>query len=106
MVGNDKILLIVQKLVQIYQPKSIYLFGSYAWGNPNNDSDIDLLIIVRDSTEKPHKRMKPAYQVLRGIKVPKDILVYTEAEFEQQAKEPSTLFFKIKKDGVKLFEAA
>lgn len=106
MVDKDKIRIIVQKLVEVYQPKCLYLFGSYAWGVPNNDSDIDLLIIVRDSSEKPHKRIKPAYQVLRGIKVPKDILVFTEAEFEKQAKEPASLFYKIKRDGVKLFEAA
>jgi hypothetical protein len=64
------------------------------------------LIIVKDSSEKPHQRIKPAYRVLRGIKVPKDILVFTELEFECQAKEPSSLFYKIKTEGVKLFEAA
>jgi uncharacterized protein len=106
MIDMDKIAVIVQKMVETYQPKMIYLFGSYAWGQPNDDSDIDMLIIVKDSPEKPHQRMKPAYRVLRGIKVPKDILVYTEEEFEQQSGEPSSLFFKIKTEGVKLFEAA
>ena len=106
MIENEKIAIIVQKLVETYQQRSIYLFGSYAWGQPDKDSDIDLMIIVKDSPDKPHQRLKPAYRVLRGIKVPKDILVYTELEFERQAEEPSSLFFKIKTEGVKLFEAA
>jgi predicted nucleotidyltransferase len=106
MIDNSKIDLVVQTLVATYEPQSIYLFGSYAWGHPNDDSDIDLMIIVKESSEKPHQRLKPAYRALRGLKVPKDILVYTEKEFEQQADEPASLFFKIKNEGVKLFEAA
>jgi|SRR5690554_1949269 len=106
MVSKEILATITKRLVEVYSPKAIYLFGSYAWGSPNDNSDIDLLIVVEKSNEKPHKRMKPAYQVLRGLKIPKDILVYTEAEFEKQAKEISSLFFKIKQEGVKLFEAA
>jgi hypothetical protein len=52
--------------------------------------------------EKPHQRMNSAYRALRGIKVPKDISVYTELEFEQQSDEPSSLFFKIKNRGSKI----
>lgn len=46
MIDNQKISLIVEKLVKAYQPKKIYLFGSFAWGQPNADSDLDILIIV------------------------------------------------------------
>jgi predicted nucleotidyltransferase len=106
MVDNYKIEIVVQKLVVTYQPQRIYLFGSYAWGYPNNESDLDLMVIVKESSEKPYQRLKPAYRALRGLKIPKDILVYTEGEFERQASEPSSLFHKIKTEGVKLFEIA
>jgi predicted nucleotidyltransferase len=106
MINENKINQIDQKLIEIYQPLRIYLFGSYAWGQPTIDSVLDLMVIVADSTEKPYRRMKPAYQSLRGMKVPKDILVYTENEFETYSGEPSSLFFKIKNEGVKLFEFA
>jgi predicted nucleotidyltransferase len=36
---------IVERLVADYQPQKIILFGSYAYGQPDADSDIDLLII-------------------------------------------------------------
>ncbi len=32
------------RLVNTYNPIAIYLFGSYAWGIPTEDSDLDLLI--------------------------------------------------------------
>jgi predicted nucleotidyltransferase len=106
MINQEKINIMVKKLIETYQPRIIYLFGSYAWGLPDEDSDIDMLIVVKESSEKFHQRIKPAYRALRGIKVPKDILVYTEKEFEYQSAEPSSLLFKIKAEGVKLFEAA
>ena len=38
-----------------YDPDSIYLFGSRAWGEPREDSDYDLLVIVPESDERPIK---------------------------------------------------
>ncbi len=41
----------VQKIVQNlkkYKPDKLVLFGSYAWGKPNKDSDIDLLIVKKN----------------------------------------------------------
>jgi len=47
--GNTKIRAVIQKIVQSlvagYTPEKIILFGSFAYGQPNADSDIDLLII-------------------------------------------------------------
>jgi len=106
MIDSQKISFIVEKLVMAYQPREIYLFGSYAWGEPKEDSDLDILVVVPKSDQKLYKRMKPAYQALRDVRVPKDILVYTVEEFEKFAQEPSSLFYKIKFQGVKLYEAA
>lgn len=46
---------IVRRLVESYQPQQIILFGSLAYGEPNPDSDIDLLII-KETTETPLAR--------------------------------------------------
>jgi len=40
---------IVSRLVDTYRPEKIILFGSYAYGKPNADSDLDLLIIKKSS---------------------------------------------------------
>jgi len=61
------------------QPGKIILFGSRARGNQRPDSDGDLLII-KPSSEPPHRRLRPAYQALWGIRVPIDVLWYTPEE--------------------------
>lgn len=106
MVNNDLLILVTNKLIGAYNPCMIYLFGSFAWGKPQENSDIDILIIIEESDKKPHQRLKPAYIALRGLKISKDILVLTKSEYETYSKEPSTLFYKIKHEGVKLYEAA
>lgn len=45
MIGKEKITEIVDKIASGYNPDKIILFGSYATGNPNEDSDLDLFVI-------------------------------------------------------------
>lgn len=106
MIDSKTIEIVSQKLIEAYNPVAIYLFGSYAWGEPNENSDLDLIILIKDTDEKPQKRIKPAYVALRGLGIPKDILVYTVEEFEKNSVEPFNLLYKVKNEGVKLYEAA
>ena len=46
---------ILDKIVTKYQPEKIILFGSYAYGKPDDDSDIDFLII-KNTDERPIDR--------------------------------------------------
>ncbi len=78
---------ITTKLQNAYNPLSLYIFGSYAWGTPNKDSDLDLLIVVDHSNEKPYKRAIKGIRALRGMGIAKDILVYTKEEFNTLSKE-------------------
>jgi predicted nucleotidyltransferase len=72
---------IIQRLVQEFNPEKIILFGSYAWGNPNENSDLDLLVIIPHSDIKPIQRAINAYRCLGGFEnIPKDILVKTHQE--------------------------
>jgi predicted nucleotidyltransferase len=97
---------ILSRLIEAYQPEEIYIFGSYAWGNPDEHSDIDLLVIVNETSEKPYKRPIKGLRALRGLKISKNIVVYTKDEFNAQSKELSSLCHQIKEKGVKLYEAA
>ncbi|MBI3370790.1 MAG: nucleotidyltransferase domain-containing protein [Betaproteobacteria bacterium] len=42
----------VERLKAEFQPEQIFLFGSHAWGTPHDDSDVDLMVIVRESDER------------------------------------------------------
>lgn len=95
-----------KKLIEAYAPKELYLFGSFAWGTPDEQSDLDMLVVVDRSDEKPYKRAIKGIEALTGFKIAKDIIVYTREEFEELAGNVSTLCYKIKREGVKLYEAA
>lgn len=64
-------------------PDRIYLFGSYATGKANEDSDLDLLVI-KDTPEPKYKRSIEIQRLLIGSKLPVDIVVYTNDEFENE----------------------
>jgi predicted nucleotidyltransferase len=68
-----------------YKPKKIILFGSYAYGKPQEDSDVDLLII-KDTNKRPIDRWLEAKKILRDFTrtIPVSPLVYTQAEIKER----------------------
>jgi predicted nucleotidyltransferase len=94
---------ITQRLAAELQPEQIFLFGSHAWGSPNEDSDLDLLIVVAHSDLKPTERATQAYRALRGLFVPIDILVKTRAEVERFRHVPASLESEILEKGKVLY---
>jgi predicted nucleotidyltransferase len=98
--------LAVKKLVEAYEPKAVFIFGSFAWGTPGPGSDLDLLVVVEHSEETPYNRILKGLKSLRGLKIPRDVLVYTKDEFEDLAKDRASLCYKIKHEGIKAYEAA
>jgi uncharacterized protein len=96
--------MISTRLVAAYHPERIYVFGSYAWGEPRTDSDIDLLVVVDTSDEKPYRRPVRGLKALRDLGIPKDLLVYTGREFEESASEPSSLAHRVREQGALIYE--
>ena len=86
MIELKKINDIVARIASKFNPDKIILFGSYASGTPNNDSDIDLLVI-KDTDLPRHKRSFDIQKMLIGSMIPMDILVYTNNEFEKEKNE-------------------
>ena len=78
---------LVQCIVSGYRPERIILFGSYAYGQPDDDSDIDLLII-KETSERPIDRRimvrRIAYDPNRRIAF--SPLVLTPSELARQLK--------------------
>ena len=73
-------------LVNRYQPEKIILFGSFAWGKPNRDSDIDLLIIKQVNKPRPYREQE-VYKILvknfATRRMPVDIIVHTPDEIKK-----------------------
>ena len=91
------------RLIEVYHPLEIYIFGSYAWGNPTADSDLDLLIVVEHSSEKKHKRGIKGSLSLYGLGLSKDIVVFTKDEFDHRVNDVTTLCYKVKKEGLQIY---
>lgn len=94
---------VISKLVKAYDPLEIYLFGSYAWGNPTEDSDLDILVIIERSDESSYQRMLVGHRALMDVGIAKDILVQTREEFERKSDDITTLYYKIKREGKRVY---
>ena len=94
---------LTRRLVAELQPEQIILFGSHAWGSPDEDSDVDLLVIVPQSDDKPTRRAVRAYRSLRGLMVPADILVKTRSEVERFRRVHASLESEILERGKVLY---
>lgn len=94
---------IVDRLVQELQPERIVLFGSYAYGTPTPDSDVDLLVIME--TEASWKERHWAVsRLLIPRPFPVDILVKTPAEIEQALAKGDFFIGEILTRGTVLYE--
>jgi predicted nucleotidyltransferase len=96
----------IDRLVNVYRPRAIYLFGSQAWGNPGETSDVDLYVVVESSKATKAERIRLGLSALLDLNIPVDLLVVTLDELEERKNHPSTLAHKILNKGIRLYEAA
>lgn len=95
---------LIKEINNSFDITSIYLFGSYAYGNPNEDSDLDLCIITDDKSKRKVEIMKQVRKAIAKVQnTPIDLLVYYSDEFNERAKADYTLESQIFHEGVKLY---
>lgn len=101
---DEKLLkVVVERLAAEFQPEQIWLYGSHAWGQPHEGSDVDLLVIVPSSAESPIRRCQRAHRCLRGLRLPKDILVETREEVDRVRDLSTSLEYVILRRGRRLY---
>ena len=95
---------IVEALLPL-KPKSVILFGSYAYGTPNEDSDLDILVIKNNYSDKWEEK-RNIRQALHNIRMPKDILLEKEDYFVSHSDENwiNTALYDARHDGEILYE--
>ncbi len=71
---------ITQRILAAVHPEKIILYGSHAWGQPSEDSDIDIMVVVKKSDQPGYRRAREVYRSLRGLKLPVEVLVRTVEE--------------------------
>lgn len=75
----------VSNIVRNFKPTRILLFGSHAYGNPTQDSDLDLLI-VKNTRLSFAKRARRVSQVIGRHVFPLDLIVLTPTEIRRRLK--------------------
>jgi predicted nucleotidyltransferase len=105
MQASPEIMKIADKIKATVECEKIYLFGSFAYGTPSEDSDYDFYVIIPDNSIKPLEAMKQISRELAKTEIAMsvDILASYASSFEKRSDQP-TLERKVAREGVVLFE--
>ncbi len=102
MITKTQIEEVKNRIVEKFHPEKIILFGSYANGEPNDESDLDLLIIQR--TDLPKKERRPIIRKeLKEFKLAMDLLIYTPDEVDYWKDTPAAFVTQVIMEGKVLY---
>jgi UTP:GlnB (protein PII) uridylyltransferase len=92
-------------LVQAFSPRQLILFGSFARGDQNRASDVDLVVIA-ETGEPFHERIGRALDACYRVapELPVEVLVYTPREWEDMRREGNTFARRVLEEGRVLYE--
>lgn len=81
MITEEQIQAVVRRIVEGYEPDRIILFGSYAYGTPTDDSDLDLLVVKKEEQRPNWERMAEIEALFaRSGAPPMDVLIINAEE--------------------------
>jgi predicted nucleotidyltransferase len=103
MIPTQKIQELADRIAAQFHPERIILFGSYAWGHPTPDSDVDLLVVLPFQG----KSWRMASEIRRHARAPfpMDLLVRTPEQLRQRLTDGDTFLEEVTRQGQVLYEA-
>ena len=104
MVSRRAIKKFTDEVARRFKPEKIILFGSYAYGKPTPDSDVDLLVVMPYDPRKG--RMSLRILEAMNYNFPLDLLVRTPAEVRQRLRWGDCFMQEATSKGKVLYEAA
>jgi len=103
--GDPVLAEVVRRLVEVYHPLRIYLFGSAARGDAGPDSDYDIMVVVPDDAPRERQSAGLGYRALWDVGVAKDIVVWTQTEFNKRLHLRASLPATVMREGKLLYAA-
>ncbi len=95
---------IVSVITETVPALDVILFGSFAYGQPNEDSDIDLYVILKDESMRPIEAMQKLSSAIGKVqKRPVDILVGSESKFAKRSQKSCFIEQTVLQKGISLF---
>lgn len=77
---------VLERVVELYSPERVYLFGSRARGDHRVDSDFDLLAVMPDDADEDRLRSRRFYEHCWDLPRSADVLIWRRASFDAQAR--------------------
>jgi uncharacterized protein len=99
----EEIRSVTRQIVHQFHPQKVMLFGSYAYGQPTADSDVDLLVVMDTDEPLLHVAAKIAATIEHPF--PLDIVVRTPAEFAASVQRQGVFATEVVTKGITLYEA-
>lgn len=103
MYSRKKITEIIEKIKESSNPDKIYLFGSYAYGKPNKNSDLDICVIKDDFKNKNDELSKIKKNIF-NFGIAADILLFNKENFAKRQDIWGSVQHEIFKNGIKIYE--
>ena len=103
MIASSEVQELAETIRRDFHPEKIVLFGSWAWGNPTEDSDVDLLVVL-PFDGKPW-RMASAIRERIQARCPLDLLVRTPDQVQSRLALNDSFMTDILTRGKVLYEA-
>lgn len=100
MVSRRNIQKFVDDVVRKFRPKAVILFGSYAYGKPTKDSDVDLMVILRHRGTAPEIGTKIRLACPRDFAM--DLIVRTPKEVQERLRIEDPFVREITSKGIYL----
>jgi predicted nucleotidyltransferase len=103
MISFDAIYALSAQIAAAFQPERIILFGSYAYGRPGEDSDVDLLVVMPYT----HHAVYQAAAILTQVNpsFPVDVLVRTPGELADRIAQGDYFLREVVERGRELYAA-
>ncbi len=102
MIPQETIQEAIRRLVKAYDPLEIYMYGKYAWGTPDEDDDLNLLLVIESSDKKAYQRGDLAFDTLLSLRIPKNVSVLTKQEFDVSCQDVTSLTYEVKNRGKRI----
>jgi predicted nucleotidyltransferase len=102
MVDKHKIKQVAVLMGRAAKASEVILFGSHARGDPDENSDVDLMIIAKSNLPR-FKRSRELYKLMRPYPFAMDLVVYTPEEIERGMRSPVSFVSTVLREGKTLY---
>jgi len=102
MIETSQIISVSDEIVRKFQPERIILFGSYAYGTPTEDSDVDLLVVMPFEGKSVYKAVEIEGEVHQGF--PMDLIAITPERLKDRLEREDFFLREVVTTGKVLYE--